>query len=188
MAVIVGKEPPPASQDPATPAPGDPEGGEVAVPERLALTHSAAVCTFFYRPALLNIFGKDVHLPVEALKDLGGAREPAAVVSALASILGYLDENPYFFTYRFGREGGEAMGAGLRELHALTAWAAASWASAPSTSVQAARWKMTSGPTLWMPLMVLSISVTSCPARSQPYTSSPFSRSHSTGGGRIARL
>jgi hypothetical protein len=94
------------------------------VPERLALRHGAAVCKFFYRPALLNIFYKDVHLPVEALKDLGEAREPGALAGALAAILGYLDENPFFFTYRFGRAEGQAMGAGIRELHALMAWAA----------------------------------------------------------------
>ena len=101
----------------------DGQGNEVVVPDEMALVHGEAVCKFFYRPALLNIFDKDVHLPVEVLKDLGGAHEPGAVASALAAILGYLDENPYFFTYRYGREGGGAMGDGIRELHALMRWA-----------------------------------------------------------------
>jgi hypothetical protein len=102
----------------------DGQADEVAVPERLALAHGEAVCKFLYRPALLNIFYKDVHLPMEALKDLDAARDPGAVAGALQAILGYLDENPYFFTYRYGHEEGGAMGEGIRELHALMAWAA----------------------------------------------------------------
>ena len=98
-------------------------------PSTWRLTHGAAVCKFFYRPALLNIFYKDVHLPVEPLKDLDEVREPGAIAGALSAILGYLDENPYFFTYRFGREEGGAMGAGIRELHALMAWAEEAGAS-----------------------------------------------------------
>jgi hypothetical protein len=81
------------------------------------------LCKFFYRPALLNIFYEDVHLPVEALKELGGVRAAGEITAALGAILGYLDENPYFFTYRFGREEGGAMEVGIRELHALMAWA-----------------------------------------------------------------
>lgn len=101
----------------------DGQGGEVAVPEHLALAHSTAVCKFLYRPALLNIFYKDVHLPVEALKDLDEVRDPGAIAGALSAVLGYLDENPFFFTYRFGREEGGAMEAGIRELHDLMTWA-----------------------------------------------------------------
>ena len=114
----------------------DGQGGEVVVPEHLALAHGAAVCKFFYRPALLNIFYKDVHLPVEALKELGEVRAPGAIAAALCAVLGYLDGNPYFFTYRYGREEGGAMGAGIRELHALMAWAEEAGAS---VQIRAAR-------------------------------------------------
>jgi 1-acyl-sn-glycerol-3-phosphate acyltransferase len=107
----------------------DREGEKVAVPEHLALAHGEALCKFFYRPALLNIFYKDVHLPVDALKDLGEERDPRRIAGALQAILGYLDKNPYFFTYRFGREGGGAMGEGIRELHALVVWAVEAGAS-----------------------------------------------------------
>jgi 1-acyl-sn-glycerol-3-phosphate acyltransferase len=107
----------------------DAQGAEMALPERLAVSNDSAVAKFFYRPALLNIFDKDVQLPVEALKHLSEVREPARIAAALRAILGYLDENPYFFTYRFGREGGGAMGESIRELHALMAWAAEAGAS-----------------------------------------------------------
>lgn len=107
----------------------DGQGDEVDVPQRLALAHGEALCKFFYRPALLNIFHKDVGLPVEPLKFLDEVRDPGPIAGALDAILGYLDENPYFFTYRFGRQEGRAMGAGIRELYALVAWAAEERAS-----------------------------------------------------------
>ena len=107
----------------------DGQGDEMAAPRDLALCYGAAVCKFFYRPALLNIFHKDVHLPVEPLKYLDEVRAPGPIAASLGAILGYLDENPYFFTYRYGREEGGAMEAGICELHALMVWAAEARAS-----------------------------------------------------------
>jgi 1-acyl-sn-glycerol-3-phosphate acyltransferase len=107
----------------------DERGEAMAAPEGLGLTQSAALCRFFYRPALLNILHKDVHLPVEPLKELSDVRDPASLAGALGAILGYLEENPFFLTYRFGRAEGQAMGEGLCELHALTSWAAGAGAS-----------------------------------------------------------
>ena len=83
------------------------------------------MCKFFYRPALLRIYAKDLHVPVEALQRIGQERDPARIAAALRPVLGYLEEeNPYFLTYRYGQEEGRAMEAGLRELHALAEWAA----------------------------------------------------------------
>lgn len=100
------------------------DGTEVAVPAALTLRHPDALCKLFHRPAILRIFDHDLGLPVGALRELQD--DAAALTAALGHILRYLDEeNPAFFTYRFGTEEGLAMEAGLRELHALTQWAAA---------------------------------------------------------------
>jgi 1-acyl-sn-glycerol-3-phosphate acyltransferase len=105
----------------------DGRGAEVAYPAGLSIGHADALCKFFYRPALLNIFRRDLYMPVDALQRLESEHDASQIADAVQAILDYLGEdNPYFFTYRFGREEGGAMQAGLEELHALAAWAAQS--------------------------------------------------------------
>jgi 1-acyl-sn-glycerol-3-phosphate acyltransferase len=101
----------------------------VDYPDALAITQEAALSKFFHRPVLLDIFGRNLKLPVRALQDL--ASEPpspppsAQVVVALDPILVYLEEeNPYLFTYRFGYDWGTAMKEALVQLRALAGWAA----------------------------------------------------------------
>ena len=103
----------------------DAAGNAIALPVERAVAHAEALVKFFYRPALLNIYRNDLHLPVEVLQRLETVRDPAQIAHALRLVLGYLEgNNPYFLTYRYGQAGGKAMEAGLRELHALAAWAA----------------------------------------------------------------
>jgi len=103
----------------------DGRGDEVAYPADLSIVHADALCKFFYRPALLNIFHRDLYLPVDALQRLASEHDPSQIAGAVQLILRYLEaDNPYFLTYRFGREEGIAMQAGLEELRALAAWAA----------------------------------------------------------------
>lgn len=86
--------------------------------------HAQALCKMFYRPAILRIFGQDLHLPVSALQNLDTVRDPQPIADAIEAIMGYLSErNPAFFSYRFGPAEGAAMEAGLRELHDLAVWA-----------------------------------------------------------------
>jgi 1-acyl-sn-glycerol-3-phosphate acyltransferase len=126
------------SEDSAPASPGaDPAAAsEMPVPEGLAIVHTDALCKFFYRPALLNILHKDVYLPVEALQDLKREHDPARIAAAVQCVLGYLDENPYFLTYRYGQDEGQAMGAGLQELHDLATWAALTGASLHLTPIR----------------------------------------------------
>jgi 1-acyl-sn-glycerol-3-phosphate acyltransferase len=101
------------------------QGQAVDVPLALQIAHVAALGKFFYRPAILRIFVKDLHLPAEPLQKLDQAPPASELVGALDAILGYLEaENPGFFTYRFGPREGVAMAAALKELRAVVAWAA----------------------------------------------------------------
>ncbi len=102
----------------------DGAGQPLTIPPSLAIVHSDGLCKVFYRPAILRIFAKDLHLPVAALQHLDQDPSPEALVSALSPVLQYItDQNPGFFPYRFGTASGLSMEAGLRELHALALWA-----------------------------------------------------------------
>jgi len=100
-------------------------GRAVDIPADYAIVHAEALCKILYRPAILRIFAKDLHLPVAPLQHLDVAPAPSELAMALDAILGYLSaDNPGFFTYRFGPFEGHAMELGLRELGALAHWAA----------------------------------------------------------------
>lgn len=107
----------------------DVEGHAVEIPTSNALSvqglHADALCKVLYRPWILHIFEKDLNLPVDALAHLTENPPPDELARALEPILHYVsDDNPGFFTYRFGTTWGMAMEAGLRDLHALARWAA----------------------------------------------------------------
>ncbi len=101
------------------------EGEIIAPPTAPQIAHADALCKFFYRPAILRIFVKDLHLPATSLQQLDAEPSSQEMLVALDAILHYIErENPGFFTYRFGPQEGSAMASGLRELQALTQWAA----------------------------------------------------------------
>lgn len=105
-------------------------GAQIDCPEALTITQAAALSKFFHRPVLLDIFSRNLKLPVQALQNLARGHDsphrPARIVAALDPILRYLEEeNPYLFTYRFGYEWGVAMEESLVQLRALAEWAAA---------------------------------------------------------------
>ena len=106
----------------------DVEGHAVEVPASNALStpgqHAAALCKVFYRPWILHIFAEDLKLPVDALAHLAEDPAPGELARALEPILAYVsDDNPGFFTYRFGTTWGLAMEASLHDLYALAQWA-----------------------------------------------------------------
>jgi hypothetical protein len=92
----------------------------------IEIVHADALCKMLYRPTVLKILAQDLRLPVKPLQELASQRDPRRIANAIQSILGYLDHNPAFFTYRFGPAEGRAMEAGLRELRAAALRAAAS--------------------------------------------------------------
>jgi 1-acyl-sn-glycerol-3-phosphate acyltransferase len=90
------------------------------------VSRGEALCKMLYRPAILRIFARDLHLEVDALQQLDAEQDPVRIVSATDTILHYLESrNPGFFTYRFGHAEGQEMEEGLRELRALARRAAA---------------------------------------------------------------
>jgi 1-acyl-sn-glycerol-3-phosphate acyltransferase len=102
---------------------------EVAIPASNELSrpglHADALCKLLYRPWMLHIFAKDLHLPIAPLEHLRDSPDPADLAQALDPILDYVTtQNPGFFTYRFGHRWGIAMEAGLRDLQAVARWAA----------------------------------------------------------------
>jgi 1-acyl-sn-glycerol-3-phosphate acyltransferase len=99
-------------------------GREVPIPDTVQIAHADALCKFFYRPWLMHIFTVDLHLPAEPLEHLDAQPAPQTLVAALDPILHYVtQDNPGFFTYRFGHVWGVGMQTALGELRDLCAWA-----------------------------------------------------------------
>ncbi|MBN1583410.1 MAG: 1-acyl-sn-glycerol-3-phosphate acyltransferase [Anaerolineae bacterium] len=100
-------------------------GQTVQPPADLSIGHAVALSKMFYRPAILRIFSKDLHRPVDALQRLETEHNPQVIAQAIQHMLDYVEnENPNFFAYRFGNKEGLAMQTGLIELSALSRWAA----------------------------------------------------------------
>ena len=96
------------------------------IPSDLQLENGAALSKFIHRTTLFNNLLQNLRLPVQPLKELDRSPEIDELINATSSILAYLEqENPYYFTYRYGSEEGRAMGAGIREFHELLHWARA---------------------------------------------------------------
>ena len=103
----------------------DQNGGIIPVPPELEMRHGSAFSKFTHRKTLINNFILNMNMPEVApltrLADYPGVDE---IVNATGSILKHLDqENPYYFTYRYGQRDGRAIEAGIRELHHLALWA-----------------------------------------------------------------
>ena len=50
--------------------------------------------------------------------------DAAEIIAATSAIIHSLqEENPYYFTYRYGQKEGKAMETGIREVEALARWA-----------------------------------------------------------------
>ena len=101
-------------------------GRPVPVPRDLMITQVQALGKMFYRPAILRIFARDLHRPIEGLRNLDQSPPPEAILRGVEAMLAYVEqENPGFFTYRFGPREGVAMEEGLREMRDLARWAQA---------------------------------------------------------------
>jgi 1-acyl-sn-glycerol-3-phosphate acyltransferase len=100
------------------------DGTPAAPPPETSIAHPAALAKFFYRPAILDILRRNLHLPVQALQQISNESDPSRILRAIQPVIAYLeDENPFLLTYRFGQAQGQAMQAGLYELRDLSAWA-----------------------------------------------------------------
>ena len=98
-------------------------GVEQPIPDQFKVRHGYYFVKFLHRATLFNTLRDNLKLPIQALKELD--RKPAAVeiISAIQPILDYLEnENPYYFTYRYGQKEGARFRQGIREVQKLAEW------------------------------------------------------------------
>ena len=100
------------------------KGQSVPIPEVYRIKDPALLALFLDQPVLLDTFLRNLKLPVKSLQNSQNKQSASAIETACQSILNYLNQNPGFFTYRFGMEKGLAMQNSIRELHILSKMAA----------------------------------------------------------------
>ncbi len=96
-------------------------GEDLALPENLALTEAEMLTKFFHRPIILDVFRRNLKLPVRPLQEL--EPDPEHLSTAIDASLEYLKVNPYFLSYRFGYDESTRMQLGLKQLRAICHWA-----------------------------------------------------------------
>jgi 1-acyl-sn-glycerol-3-phosphate acyltransferase len=101
----------------------DPDGEPVEIPANLVVQRPDMLAKFFHRPLMLDVFARNLKLPVQPLQHLHDEHDPHKLADAADFVLGYLAEHPHFLTYRFGTDDGLAMEAGLRQLRDIGRWA-----------------------------------------------------------------
>jgi 1-acyl-sn-glycerol-3-phosphate acyltransferase len=103
----------------------DEHGELVGIPTEFEPEHGAAFSKFTHRNTLINNYIKNLEMPhVAILTELVDAPSIDAILQATRSIFQSLqDDNPYYFTYRYGQKEGKAMENGIREVQELALWA-----------------------------------------------------------------
>jgi 1-acyl-sn-glycerol-3-phosphate acyltransferase len=96
---------------------------ERTIPEEYQVEHGAAYAHFLFNPTMMDVLFRNLHLPIEPLKEYYYQHDHAHILEAWQSILDYLEVNPGYFTYRFGVEEGLAVKEALIELTHLDKWA-----------------------------------------------------------------
>jgi 1-acyl-sn-glycerol-3-phosphate acyltransferase len=99
------------------------DDGVLDLPASLRPQHGAAYARFLFYPNLTDVLYRNLHLPIRILKSVGKYLAPEELLIAWQAILDYLEENPGFFTYRFGIQRGLAVREALLELLQLGKWA-----------------------------------------------------------------
>lgn len=102
----------------------DPSGAPLDIPAELHPAQPELLAKFFHRPLMLDVFVRNLNLPAKALQQLDTMRDPRALAEAAQVILGYLEQNPHFLSYRFGYEEAAGMHDGLTKLRDLGRWLA----------------------------------------------------------------
>ena len=92
------------------------------IPDAYSVPHGGAYARFLFNPTLMDVFVRNLHLPIKPIKEVYRQSDLAPVITAWQSILTYLQTNPGFFTYRFGMEEGLAVKLALEELICLAQW------------------------------------------------------------------
>ncbi|KAA3659111.1 MAG: 1-acyl-sn-glycerol-3-phosphate acyltransferase [Chloroflexi bacterium] len=94
-------------------------------PANLDIIHRSGLARFLHSPVILKVYKKNLNRDIRAIQDIAQTRNPEEIANTLIQVLDYLDnENPYFFTYRFGGPEADNMRKGIEELLKLARWAA----------------------------------------------------------------
>ncbi|MCU0475127.1 MAG: 1-acyl-sn-glycerol-3-phosphate acyltransferase [Anaerolineae bacterium] len=99
-----------------------PDGVAIAIPAEVEIVDKHGLSKLFHRPVMMDVFNRNLKLPVRPLVRLRRAHSPLEIAASVHAILTWLSDNPYFFHYRFGHEEGEAMMRGLRQLQHSAQW------------------------------------------------------------------
>jgi hypothetical protein len=97
---------------------------EQQVPRQFLVRHGYYFAKFVHRSTLFNTLRDNLKLPIQALKELD--RHPAnpELIRAAQAVIDYLEnDNPYYFTYRYGQKDGSRIELGIREIRSLAEWA-----------------------------------------------------------------
>lgn len=92
----------------------DDRGG--VIEEEKTVMHPKGLGKFFHRPVILDVMARNMNLPVKPLQQLDQEHDAHRIADALDVALGFLDDNPYFLSYRFGYDEARDMYAGVVEL------------------------------------------------------------------------
>jgi 1-acyl-sn-glycerol-3-phosphate acyltransferase len=102
-----------------------PTGEKADIPPELEVSNGTQFSKILYRTTLINNFRINLKIDIEPLKIIDKSPPPQDIVSSTKAILQYLDnENPYYFTYRYGQKEGSAMQNSIQEIHDLAQWVA----------------------------------------------------------------
>lgn len=93
------------------------------LPEEFKVRHGSAYARLMYNPTMMDVLVRNIDLPIKPLKTVYHQSNLKPVIRAWDAILDYLQENPGYFTYRFGVEIGLAVKEALLELRKLGEWA-----------------------------------------------------------------
>lgn len=100
------------------------EGKSVPIPESYILTEGASLSKILYRTTLINNFRDNLKINISPLKNLHQSPTAREISESTRQILIYLEnDNPYYFTYRYGQIEGKRMQAGIRQFHNIANWA-----------------------------------------------------------------
>ena len=97
-------------------------GETVEAPKGYQVKHGAAYARFLYNPIMMDVLARNLNLPIQPIRKMYRLSDLAPVLEAWHVIIDYLNENPGYFTYRFGVEGGLAVKKALLELINLCEW------------------------------------------------------------------
>ena len=103
----------------------DEDGNNISIPNSLTIKDGRSFVKFLYRSTLINNFRDNLKLYIEPLKTLDKNPTPQEISKATGQIIKYLkNDNPYYFTYRYGQKEGKMMGDGIQQVYDLACWAA----------------------------------------------------------------